>query len=92
MTFKDYDVVALTESTQAIHEETPQPILLSRGQVGIIVMSFNGEAYLIDFADNEGQTYAMETLPAQNSCCFCLHLRWSQASNVGAITSTASTF
>ena len=28
-------------------------------------MVFDGEAYLIDFADQEGITYAMETIPAE---------------------------
>jgi hypothetical protein len=26
-------------------------------------MNFNNEAYLIDFADTQGMTYAMETIP-----------------------------
>jgi hypothetical protein len=27
-------------------------------------MSFNHQAYLVDFADAQGETYAMETVPA----------------------------
>jgi hypothetical protein len=60
---KEYDVVALTNEIQAIHKETKQPILLKRGQVGTVLTSFKNQAYLIDFSDAEGRTYAMETVP-----------------------------
>jgi hypothetical protein len=63
MAIKDYDVVALTDEIQAIHKETSQPILLKRGQVGTVLMSFDNQAYLVDFADTQGKTYAMETIP-----------------------------
>jgi Domain of unknown function (DUF4926) len=62
MTFKEYDVVALKADIQAIHKESQQPILLQAGQVGTVVMNFNNEAYLIDFSDAQGMTYAMETI------------------------------
>jgi Domain of unknown function (DUF4926) len=63
MTFKEYDVVAINTDIQAIHKESQQPILLQFGQVGTVVMTFNNEAYLIDFSDAQGMTYAMETVP-----------------------------
>lgn len=63
MTFKEYDVVALKSDIQAVHKENQQPILLQAGQVGTVVMNFNNEAYLIDFSDAQGITYAMETVP-----------------------------
>ena len=63
MTIHEYDVVALTEDFPANHPETTAPILLRRGQVGTVLMEFEGAAYLVDFSDNEGQTYAMETVP-----------------------------
>ncbi|MGL5795280.1 MAG: DUF4926 domain-containing protein [Waterburya sp.] len=40
-------------------------MLLRKEQVGTVVMDFDGEAYLIDFADQEGITYAIETLLAE---------------------------
>jgi len=61
---KEYDVVALIENVQVIHKETKQPMLLQTGQVGTVVMAFDREAFLIDFSDSKGTTYAMETLPA----------------------------
>jgi hypothetical protein len=63
MAFKEYDVVAINSEIQAVHKESQQPVLLQAGQVGIVVMNFNNESYLIDFADPQGMTYAMETVP-----------------------------
>ncbi|NEQ30081.1 MAG: DUF4926 domain-containing protein [Leptolyngbya sp. SIO4C5] len=65
MIINEYDIVALTEDTPGTHPETQQSILLRRGQVGTVLMMFNNEACLIDFADSEGQTYAMETVPLE---------------------------
>jgi len=59
---QDYDLVALTEDITAIHNTTHQPILLRRGQMGTVLMSFNQQAFLIDFTDQNGQTFAMETV------------------------------
>jgi hypothetical protein len=66
MNLNEYDVVALTQEIQAIHKATHQPILLRPGQVGTILMSFENQAYLVDFADAQGNTYAMETVSAEN--------------------------
>ena len=63
---KEYDLVAIDRNISATHKETKQPILLRKGQVGTVLMDFDGEAFLIDFADEKGTTYAMETLPAEN--------------------------
>jgi Domain of unknown function (DUF4926) len=63
MTFKEYDIIALKSEIQAVHKENQQPIFLQPGQVGTVVMNFNDEAYLIDFSDAQGMTYAMETIP-----------------------------
>ena len=59
---QDYDLVALTEDITEIHKTTHQPILLRRGQMGTVLMSFNQQAFLIDFTDQNGQTFAMETV------------------------------
>jgi hypothetical protein len=65
----EYDVVALIDEAPSLHKETKQPILLKRGQVGTVMMSFNDHAYLIDFSDSQGKTYAMETIPARQLMC-----------------------
>jgi hypothetical protein len=62
---QEYDLVVIARDLPATHKETNQPILLRKGQVGTVLMDFDGEAYLIDFADQEGITYAMETVPAE---------------------------
>ena len=48
-TIQEYDLVALTEDVTATHKTTHQPILLRRGQMGTVLMSFNQQAFLIDF-------------------------------------------
>ncbi len=62
---QEYDLVVLDRDIPATHKETNQPILLRKGQVGTVLTSFEKKAYLIDFADQEGITYAMETIPAE---------------------------
>lgn len=59
---KEYDLVAITEDLMATHKETNQPILLRRGQMGTVLMSFDEQAFLIDFMDQQGNTFAMETV------------------------------
>ena len=65
MKLNEYDVVALTEEVAAEHQETRQPLLLRCGQVGTVLMTLENDACLIDFADSDGQTYAMETISIQ---------------------------
>jgi|LakMenE01Jun11ns_1017448.scaffolds.fasta_scaffold9766438_2 hypothetical protein len=63
---KDLDVIALTEDMSATHFETGEPITLCKGQVGTIVMVYDDQAFEVEFANNDGTTYAMETLlPSQ---------------------------
>jgi hypothetical protein len=61
-TIKEYDLVALTEDVMATHKTNHQPILLRRGQMGTVLMSFDNQAFLIDFTDQQGDTFAMETI------------------------------
>jgi len=61
---QEYDIVALLETVSTIHKDTQQPIQLKCGQVGTVIMSFNNQAFLVDFADAQGHTYAMETIAA----------------------------
>jgi hypothetical protein len=59
---QEYDLVALTEEAIATHKVTHQQILLRRGQMGTVLMSFDNQAFLIDFTDKKGNTFAMETI------------------------------
>jgi hypothetical protein len=57
------DVVALTE-------DIPDRGLL-RGQVGTVVESLGPDVFEVEFADNDGRTYAM--LPLKSSQLLVLH-------------------
>ncbi|MEL4895979.1 DUF4926 domain-containing protein [Crocosphaera sp. Alani8] len=43
--FKELDMVALTEDRQTTHFETGRAITLYKGQVGTIVMEYDGNLY-----------------------------------------------
>ena len=45
-----HDVVVLLEDTSAKHFETGQPLMLRRGQVGTVVMTYDGSALEVEFA------------------------------------------
>ena len=57
-----HEVVALLEATPSKHFESGQPILLRRGQIGTVVMTYEDGAYDVEFADRNGRTYALLTL------------------------------
>jgi hypothetical protein len=59
---QEYDLVALIEDAIATHKVTHQQIMLRRGQMGTVLMSFDHKAFLIDFTDRQGKTFAMETI------------------------------
>ncbi len=60
---QELDIIALTEDRQTTHFETGEPITLYKGQVGTIVMEYDNNVFEVDFSDNDGRTYAMETIP-----------------------------
>ncbi|HWB54983.1 MAG TPA: DUF4926 domain-containing protein [Tepidisphaeraceae bacterium] len=62
---KIHDVVALLENTPAKHFERDEPLLLHRGQIGTVVMIYENHAYEVEFADQQGRTYAMLTIPGE---------------------------
>ncbi len=58
MPLKELDIVALL---------VPSPEnRLSKGAIGTVVNVYNENFYEVEFADMEGQTYAMLILPAEN--------------------------
>ncbi len=61
-----HDVVALLEDVPARHFATGQGLLLRRGQIGTIVMTYDGSAFDVEFADPDGRTYAMLPVPADH--------------------------
>ena len=57
-----HDVVALLEATPTKHFESGDPILLRRGQIGTVVMTYEDGACDVEFADRNGRAYALLTL------------------------------
>jgi hypothetical protein len=59
-----HDVVVLLEDTRSKHFETGQPLMLRRGQVGTIVMTYDGNAFEVEFAGRDGRAYALLPIAA----------------------------
>jgi hypothetical protein len=60
-----HDVVALLEDMPAVHFESGRPLQLRRGQIGTVVMTYNGAAFEVEFADRDGRAYALRTVPVE---------------------------
>jgi len=58
-----HDVVALLEDVSANHFESGRRLLLHRGQIGTVVMTYPDGACEVEFADRDGRAYAI--LPVQ---------------------------
>ena len=59
-----HDVVALLDDVPARHFETGQPLTLRRGQIGTVVMTYDGTAFEVEFAGRDGRAYALLPVPA----------------------------
>lgn len=59
-----HDVVVLTENTPAEHFETRFPLLLRRGQLGTVVLDYDGNNFEVEFASKDGVTFSLVALPA----------------------------
>jgi hypothetical protein len=54
-----HDTVALLEALPANHFLTGRPLQLRRGQVGTVVMTYDGSAFEVEFAGRDGRAYAI---------------------------------
>ncbi len=54
---------------------------LSKGQVGTVVMEFDGSAFEVEFSHQDGTTYAMETIPSTK----LMLLHYELVESVGAV-------
>ena len=61
-----HDAVVLLENTRSKHFETGQPLMLRRGQVGTVVMAYDGSAFEVEFAGRDGRAYALLPVAAKN--------------------------
>jgi hypothetical protein len=57
----------------ALLEDRPEEGLY-RGQVGTVVEQFKNDMFEVEFSDDEGQTYAVLTLPAHQLMVLHYHL------------------
>lgn len=62
--FQMHDIVALLDDMPARHFESGKPLVLHRGQIGTIVMTYDGETFEVEFATSDGRTYALLPIPA----------------------------
>jgi hypothetical protein len=66
-----HDVVALLEDVHTQHFESGQPLLLRRGQIGTVVMTYQDGAREVEFADRDGRGFAI--LPQRPDPLMFLH-------------------
>ena len=59
-----HDVVAVLEDLSARHFETGQSLLLRRGQIGTVVMTYDDTVFEVEFAGPDGRTYALLPIAA----------------------------
>ena len=68
---KMHDVVALLQDVRTKHFESGQALLLRRGQIGTIVMTYPDGACEVEFADRDGRAFAI--LPLRPDQLMMLH-------------------
>ncbi len=66
-----HDVVALLEEVPANDFNTARPLVLHRGQIGTVVMTYAGGACEVEFAGRDGRAYAV--LPIRPEKLMVLH-------------------
>ena len=68
---KMHNVVALLQDVQTKHFESGQALVLRRGQIGTVVMTYPDGACEVEFADRDGRAFAM--LPLRPDQLMVLH-------------------
>ena len=58
-----HDLVALLEDVAARHFTTGAALTLRRGQIGTVVMTYDGSAFEVEFGDAHGRAFAMLPIP-----------------------------
>jgi hypothetical protein len=61
-----HDLVALLEDVRATHCESGRPLVLRRGQVGTVVMTYDGPVVDVEFSGQDGRAYAIVPINVQN--------------------------
>ena len=60
-----HDLVAITEEIATTHFATGAPLTLRRGQIGTVVMTYDGSAFEVEFADAQGRAFALLPVAAE---------------------------
>jgi hypothetical protein len=60
-----HSLVALLDDVPARHFATGAPLVLPRGQIGTVVMLYDGSAFEVEFGDAQGRAFAMLPIPAE---------------------------
>jgi hypothetical protein len=60
-----HDTVALLEDVPAKHFLTGKPLMLRRGQVGTVVLTYDGSAFEVEFSGRDGRAYAILPVKAE---------------------------
>jgi len=60
-----HDTVALLEDLPARHFLTGDALVLRRGQVGTVVMTYDGSAFEVEFSGRDGRAYAVLPVKAE---------------------------
>jgi len=68
---KMHDVVALLQDVRTKHFKGGQALLLRRGQIGTVVMTYQDGACEVEFADRSGHAFAI--LPLRPDQLMVLH-------------------
>ena len=66
-----YDLLAITQDFATTHFATGTPLTLRRGQIGTVVMTYDGGAFEVEFADAQGRAFAL--LPIATEKLMQLH-------------------
>ena len=59
-----HDLVAITEDVATTHFATGTPLTLRRGQIGTVVMTYDGTAFDVEFSDAQGRAFALLPIAA----------------------------
>lgn len=59
-----HDIVALLEDIATTHFTAGTPLTLRRGQMGTVVMTYDGSAFEVEFCDSMGGAFALLTVAA----------------------------
>ena len=60
-----HDLAAPTEDITTTHFTTGAPLTLHRGQIGTVVMTYDGSAFEVEFADAQGRAFAVLPIAAE---------------------------